>query len=755
MCGCGGSVYKTCGCGAGLAAPLWRPCGGGSPAGWWSDERLPAAGLSLAAPFVDAVLGRNAGGVGDPVAGAKALLWLLPPTPPAGSDVSVHIDPFGTELPPVLGLHPGELFIAIASALAVVGGIGTAALQRALLQATDTSPRGFDLRGLLGGGKPVFEPPTLPPEWLLPPKRLQESLCAVSVTKAALGLGKFTIPTSDANGITGLSSRTGCPGQPLQILGAGFGATAPAGTTVLVPSRGGGCIAARVLSWSDKVVSVELPADVGAGCVGFLRSTGEGPSLEAIEQFAGEITRCFGPAMLRWGDKLSRFGVGVTPCPPCLPGDANRLLSGGSPTIDFFEASSPVVEPGTPVTLGWSCGNASSVSLQRIGVNGPWSAPPQPLAASGSVALGPFLGTRPVVATYQLTASNGCGSVRRIVNVLLSRRAPVAVTAIEVVQAVQRADNSLPLVANRRTSVRVFVSSGLGDGFDYGSGPNVLPGVRVRLRALDPARGLSIDAGLPWNLPHDAPAVPDRLLEDAALHFSLPLPACTGSVELQASVEANLPGGWTAVANGSVNVQFVPKPRQQILPILVADSLTPLPAPSLASLTNNLAGSQRYQPFAEDGFTLNPPLTMTTPPFVDLRTGFGWSLLTTMLTTAIATSPASAGVRCATVPQSPDYPWGGMAIPRILVTAPSLICQADSPSVFAHELGHAYGLMHVDCGGPAGPFDARLPLMTDEPGIDWSDRSFKPAGTNELMSYCPPDWTSTAQWNIVFGAIPI
>ncbi len=754
MCGCAGSVYKPGG-GGGAAAPLRLTLGAGKASGWWGDERLPAEALAQAAPFVDAVLGRAAGGVGDPIAGAKALLSLLPPAPPAGSEATVHIDPFGTELPPALGLHPGELFVATASALAVVGGIGTAALQRALLQATDASQRGFDLRGLLGGGKPVFEPPRLPPEWLLPPKRLQDSLCAASVTKAALGLGKFGKATSDALGITGLSSRTGCPGLALQILGTGFGATAPAGTTVLVPSRGGGCIAARVLSWSDQVVRVELPADVGAGCVGFLRSSGEGASLEAIDQLAGEITRCFGPAMLRWGDKLSRFGVGVTPCPPCLPGDVNRLQSGGSPTIDFFEAGSPVVEPGTAVTLGWSCTNASSVSLQRVGVIGPWSAPPQPLAASGSVNLGPFLGTQPVVAVYQLTASNGCGSVRRVVTVLLSRRAPVAVTAIEVVQAVQRADNSLPLVANRRTSVRVFVSSGLADGFDFGAGPNVLPGVQVRLRALDPARGINIDAGLPWNLPHDAPAVPDRLLEDAALHFELPLAACTGSVELRASVEASLPGGWKAVASGSVNVRFEARPRQAILPILVADGLTPLPAPSLASLTNNLAGSQRYQPFAEDGFTINPPLSLTTPPFVDLRTGFGWSLLTTMLTTAIATSPSSGGVRCAIVPQSSAYPWGGMAIPRILVTAPSLICQADLPGVFAHELGHAYGLMHVNCGGPAGPFEARLPLMTDEPGIDWSDRSFKPAGSDELMSYCAPDWTSTAHWNIVFGAIPI
>ena len=753
MCNCGGNGYKPCRCGSSESL-MTGMAFGASRIGrsWGSDERLPSATLALALGFVDGALGRMPRGSADAEVGAKALLSLLPP---ADGQTTLHIDPFGIELPPSFGLHPGELFVATATALATVDAMDPTALSRALLQVTDISPRGFELRGRLGGGMPVFEPPRIPPEWLIPPARLQENICASSVTKAALALGKYSPPTSDANGIAGLSSHSGCPGEQLQIFGSGFGASMPAGTSVLVPSRSGGCISARVLAWSDTAVTIELPSDIGAGCVGFLRSNGEPPSLEDISQLAGEITRCFGPAMLRWADKLGRVGFGVTPCPPCLPGDVNRLLSGGLPTIWFFDASPSIVEPGTPVTLSWSCGNTSSVSVQLLGPTGPWIAPTQLLPDSGSLNVGPFLGSAPVIASYWLTATNGCGSVSRLVSVQLSRRAPVAVTAIEVVQAMQRPDNSIPLTANRRTSVRVFVSSGLTDGFDFGSGPNVLPGIRARLRALDPTRGLNIDVGAPWNLPYDATATPDRQLETAALHFDLPLAACTGTVQLVASVDADLPGGWKAVASGSMTVSFAVKPRQQILPLLIADSATPLPAPSLSSVTNNLVGCQRYQPFADDGFIVNPALTMTTPWFVDLRTGFGWSLLTTMLTTSIFTGQSQGGVRCAIVPQSTAYPWGGMAIHRILVTTPSLVCQADSPTTFAHEFGHAYGLMHVNCGGPAGPFDGRLPLTTDEPGIDWSDRGFKPTGTNELMSYCGPDWTSTAHWNLVFNAIPI
>jgi len=46
------------------------------------------------------------------------------------------------------------------------------------------------------------------------------------------------------------------------------------------------------------------------------------------------------------------------------------------------------------------------------------------------------------------------------------------ITSMEVTQSVQRGANSIRLMRIRSTAVRVFVESGIDNGFDIGSGPN-------------------------------------------------------------------------------------------------------------------------------------------------------------------------------------------------------------------------------------------------------------------------------------------
>jgi hypothetical protein len=716
----------------------------------WFEAPWGEHEIERALAFVQASVLGGPASLEHPREAAARLIDLLP-EPDAES---AHLDPFSDSWDALPGLHPGALFLSGIAALAWQGQLDGSRLDRLLLQATDASPAAMALRFVLGTGRPVFEPPRVPPKWLLPPARLRETLCAISIKKSALALGAFEPPQADAAGIRSLWPVRVCPAQTLQIRGSGFGAQQPAGTSVLVPSRGGGCIDARVVAWSDRVVTVEAPADIGPGCVGFLRGGNPLP-FEVIDQLAGEVGRCLGPAGVLWGERVRRIGsLGPNPCPPCLPNDENRLVGAGAPVITQFSAAAAAVEPGTAVTLHWSCGNADRITIRRLGVHGPWTTLPQALPAAGTVTLGPFLGAAPVLAQYELEADNACGTVRRVVSVQLSRRPSLAVTGIEVVQAVQRADNSLPLAANRVTTVRVYVTSGLSDGFDFGAGPDIVDRLRVRLRARDPARGLDIDAGAPWNAPRAVP-VPDRQAADGSINFALPLPACSGSITLEATVEAELPGGWIATAASSIGVSFRALAPQTMLPILVADTATPLPAPTLADFVATLRGPQTMQPFAEDGFAINPPLSLTLPTSIDLRRGFDWTLLTAMLATAIWTAPQASGIRCALVPNSGAYPWGGMALPRIVLTAPSLINQAGLTGTFAHELAHAYGLMHVNCGGPAIPFDSTLPLLTDEPGIDADARAFHPMGENEAMSYCAPAWVSTEHWNRMFNAIPV
>ncbi len=112
------------------------------------------------------------------------------------------------------------------------------------------------------------------------------------------------------------------------------------------------------------------------------------------------------------------------------------------------------------------------------------------------------------------------------------------------------------------------------------------------------------------------------------------------------------------------------------------------------------------------------------------------------------------GIRAGVVPGDGSYPWGGMALPRVGLTAPSFIVQAGQPQTTAHELAHAYGQLHVNCGGAAGPFGG-LPLTISDPGLDIPSRRITPTGSSELMTYCPPQWPSIPHWDTIFNSIPV
>ena len=96
---------------------------------------------------------------------------------------------------------------------------------------------------------------------------------------------------------------------------------------------------------------------------------------------------------------------------------------------------------------------------------GPFAPVPSPLPSSGSLDLGPFAGSSLMTASYRLTATNGCGVETRTVTVRLIRIPKLTIDTIEVVQVIQRPDNSVRLAAQKRTVARVFVDSGITDGF--------------------------------------------------------------------------------------------------------------------------------------------------------------------------------------------------------------------------------------------------------------------------------------------------
>ena len=319
----------------------------------------------------------------------------------------------------------------------------------------------------------------------------------------------------------------------------------------------------------------------------------------------------------------------------------------------------------------------------------------------------------------------------------------------------------MPFTANRRTAVRVFLDSGINDGFNYGSGPNRVTDVKVTVLAQSLTTGSFRDCGSPWPGSAATPA-PNRDLLADSFNFDVPLAACADLVRFHVFAEwRRVPGQPPQTsATSIVDVAFAPKQPQQLLPMLIADPSSASPTPTMADFFadfNGPKGPAHAQPFPEGGFTVNPALSLTLSPLETLKVGLNWSLLVARMTTMIFLFPSTpvGGIRSGIVPNDGSYPWGGMALPRVAVTAPSLIVQAGMPQTCAHELGHAFGFLHVNCGGPAGPYDGNLPLTISDPGIDVAARTIVAAGSSELMTYCYPQWPSVQHWTRLFNSIPI
>jgi hypothetical protein len=342
---------------------------------------------------------------------------------------------------------------------------------------------------------------------------------------------------------------------------------------------------------------------------------------------------------------------------------------------------------------------------------------------------------------------------------------------VEVVQSIQTFDNGIRLVQEKPTVVRVFVTSGITNGFDAGAGPNRWPNVSGELRVTDPATGATTGPITPFNPGGAIVAVPPaELNRDNAAHslnFRLPPSVLDGTgievpsrrIDISARVfvrgHENEGGGWTAEATATV--ELLSRPEQEITPILIADLPGGLPAPTMAQFIRVLRrGALARYPAT---FRLNPPVTFSAP--WDLTSAwFGWAqMMWVISTTFVVFGVRLGGIRAGLVNFSPAHAVGGMGVPRIIFTSPAFVVSGvGAESLFAHEMGHSHGLNHSVCSGTE-PWlhDARLPGRTDATGMHVEDGAVIPRGSGEVMSYCPdersggpPTWPSIATYNLVF-----
>jgi beta-glucosidase len=291
-------------------------------------------------------------------------------------------------------------------------------------------------------GMPFEPPPETPPTDIYDLGSELERSCFAGVLQAQLDAAiafQSAGTTAYSTGIESIDPYSACAGAKVVIRGKAFGKSQPSGVQVFFPSSSGDCTPATVLSWTDTAIMVEVPKDVGTGCVGFVTYAGGGGATlaQTIDNFIGEATGCLGPIV---GERIRQtyeqiLGGAFKPiCPPCLNVRSKRgfppnYFAGGFPVIRSFSAdihgvsttsgTTVDVQPGDTISLNWRVENATKISIAPTAVNGLLNELPSlstPLDPQLRTVTIKWNGGTSAVATfswigaYKLDAQNACGT---------------------------------------------------------------------------------------------------------------------------------------------------------------------------------------------------------------------------------------------------------------------------------------------------------------------------------------------------------
>ena len=320
----------------------------------------------------------------------------------------------------------------------------------------------------------------------------------------------------------------------------------------------------------------------------------------------------------------------------------------------------------------------------------------------------------------------------------------LAVNGLEVTQSVQTPGNSVPLVAGRRTMLRVYAASLTGAS---------LSNVRVSVAAT--RNGTALPGSPLVAGPQAAPTAPSRANYSSTFNVELPSNWLSGGIVITATAyQGTTPyrttTNWLSLA---LNFNTVPTLKVMVVPIQYTDvpSGRLYPAPSTDTLSSWI---MRAYPISAMQVTFHSAYAYSG----NLRQFTDWSALLSDIDTLKRgdVAPASQvyyGLIPTTNSQGTWFTSGYSGLGYIsyrvsigLELPTSVGWGADQTGqTAAHEIGHNLGRYHAPCGNPASP-DPNYPYANgsigqfglDIPkGILWN-----PATTYDLMSYCNPEWVS-------------
>jgi hypothetical protein len=338
--------------------------------------------------------------------------------------------------------------------------------------------------------------------------------------------------------------------------------------------------------------------------------------------------------------------------------------------------------------------------------------------------------------------------------------------AIEVTQAVQHRDNSLPLVAGKTTVARVYAITA-----------NVIFPALTRTYLYGSVGGVDLP-GSPMATAFVAPTAPNRNRLDNTANFQLPQSWTEGSVTFNARAVNQLN---SQASSTPFTLAFTPKsvPTYWIVPVNTGTVASPVLPPN-SEITKQESYLKAIYPLSDVNFVVKPWQVLgpvTGEPITALNTYYNDVVIAWFFTLIFTGSPPFT---------LPDQIYGmipsggGLSDPVWAGGAGRVARGFEGTSVegtMAHEINHnldrsATGTWgrHVNPGGTgcgaAGP-DPSWPYANpnvNEVGFDtrqpWSNGpspvTVIPSTVPDIMSYCqsgilPTKWISDYRWSALFN----
>src|ERR1051326_7748659 len=318
-----------------------------------------------------------------------------------------------------------------------------------------------------------------------------------------------------------------------------------------------------------------------------------------------------------------------------------------------------------------------------------------------------------------------------------------------LVQATQRYDGSVPLVAGRAAYLRVFVLA---------NQPNTAsPDVRVRL-----FNGSTLLQT--YSLSAPAAGVPTAVDESSlARSWNVMVPAALVQPGLKVLADVD-PNGAFAESDESNN-QFPVTGTPAAVDVRSLSTFVLRFVPVLQQV-NGLQGNvttSNAETYLSDLKSMLPigaysvdvrSVYTTTAPALDAGNSNGaWS---TIINEVYALRNADASGRYYYGVVRTGYTSGVAGLGYVGGSAHTAIgwdWSSSAANVMAHELGHNLGRQHAPCGGASGT-DPAYPYSGGSIGVfglDLATLQIQLPGLGDLMGYCHPKWISDYNWNAMIG----